>query len=63
MPKFNNDLKFAVPGGFIGVDTRVDLTLSRADRLVGRVWGWWANCLIFTLRKLVTIRLCLILLS
>lgn len=31
----HNDLKFAVPGGLIGVGTRVDPTLCRADRLVG----------------------------
>ncbi|KAF4555319.1 Eukaryotic translation initiation factor 2 subunit gamma-like protein [Elsinoe fawcettii] len=35
----NNDLKFAVPGGLIGVGTRVDPTLCRADRLVGFVLG------------------------
>jgi len=34
-----NDLKFAVPGGLIGVGTRVDPTLCRADRLVGFVLG------------------------
>lgn len=31
--KEHNDLKFAVPGGLIGVGTRVDPTLCRADRL------------------------------
>lgn len=35
----NNDLKFAVPGGLIGVGTCVDPTLCRADRLVGQVLG------------------------
>lgn len=35
----NNDLKFAVPGGLIGVGTLVDPTLFRADRLVGQVLG------------------------
>ncbi|KAK5076145.1 eukaryotic translation initiation factor 2 subunit gamma [Lithohypha guttulata] len=35
----HNDLKFAVPGGLIGVGTRVDPTLCRADRLVGQVLG------------------------
>lgn len=35
----HNDLKFAVPGGLIGVGTRVDPTLCRADRLVGFVLG------------------------
>eukprot|EP00922_Rhytidocystis_sp_ex-Travisia-forbesii_P061900 GHVS01091668.1.p1 GENE.GHVS01091668.1~~GHVS01091668.1.p1 ORF type:complete len:361 (+),score=37.76 GHVS01091668.1:472-1554(+) len=34
-----NDLDFAVPGGLIGVGTRVDPTLTRADRLVGQVLG------------------------
>jgi translation initiation factor 2 subunit 3 len=32
-----NPLKFAVPGGLIGVGTSVDPTLTRADRLVGQV--------------------------
>lgn len=35
----NNNLKFAVPGGLIGLGTRVDPTLCRADRLVGFVLG------------------------
>ncbi|KAJ3011632.1 hypothetical protein HKX48_006724, partial [Thoreauomyces humboldtii] len=34
-----NNLKFAVPGGLIGVGTRIDPTLCRADRLVGQVLG------------------------
>jgi len=34
-----NDLEYAVPGGLIGVGTKVDPTLSRADRLVGQVLG------------------------
>jgi translation initiation factor 2 subunit 3 len=34
-----NDLQFAVPGGLIGVGTKVDPTLCRADRLVGQVLG------------------------
>ncbi|KAJ3000693.1 hypothetical protein HDV02_004378 [Globomyces sp. JEL0801] len=34
-----NDLKFAVPGGLIGVGTRIDPTLCRSDRLVGQVLG------------------------
>eukprot|EP01116_Phalansterium_solitarium_P005003 TRINITY_DN1625_c0_g6_i1.p1 TRINITY_DN1625_c0_g6~~TRINITY_DN1625_c0_g6_i1.p1 ORF type:complete len:470 (-),score=159.75 TRINITY_DN1625_c0_g6_i1:408-1817(-) len=34
-----NDLKFAAPGGLIGVGTRIDPTLCRADRLVGQVLG------------------------
>jgi translation initiation factor 2 subunit 3 len=32
-----NDLKYAVPGGLIGVGTKMDPTLCRADRLVGQV--------------------------
>mgnify|MGYP003886162415 CR=1 FL=1 len=35
----NNDLKYAVPGGLIGVGTKIDPTLTRADRLVGQVLG------------------------
>ncbi|KAI8912437.1 elongation factor Tu GTP binding domain-containing protein [Gorgonomyces haynaldii] len=34
-----NDLKFAVPGGLIGVGTCVDPTVCRSDRLVGQVLG------------------------
>jgi translation initiation factor 2 subunit 3 len=33
----HNDLKFAVPGGLIGVGTKIDPTMCRADRLVGHV--------------------------
>lgn len=39
----HNDLKFAVPGGLIGVGTRIDPTLCRADRLVGHVLGLRGN--------------------
>lgn len=39
----HNDLKFAVPGGLIGVGTKVDPTLCRADRLVGQVVGSRGN--------------------
>jgi translation initiation factor 2 subunit 3 len=35
----NNDLKYAVPGGLIGVGTKIDPCLTRADRLVGQVLG------------------------
>jgi translation initiation factor 2 subunit 3 len=35
----SNRLEFAVPGGLIGVGTRIDPTLTRADRLVGQVLG------------------------
>jgi len=34
-----NDLQFAVPGGLIGVGTKIDPTLTRGDRLVGHVLG------------------------
>lgn len=34
-----NKLEFAVPGGLIGVGTKIDPTLCRADRLVGQVLG------------------------
>ncbi|KAH7086670.1 P-loop containing nucleoside triphosphate hydrolase protein [Auriculariales sp. MPI-PUGE-AT-0066] len=34
-----NQLEYAVPGGLIGVGTRMDPTLCRADRLVGNVMG------------------------
>lgn len=32
-----NELQYAVPGGLIGVGTRIEPTLCRADRLVGQV--------------------------
>lgn len=35
----HNTLKFAGPGGLIGVGTSIDPTLTRADRLVGQVLG------------------------
>jgi len=34
-----NNLKYAVPGGLIGVGTKIDPMLTRADRLVGQVLG------------------------
>ncbi|KAH8916269.1 hypothetical protein BT69DRAFT_1270601 [Atractiella rhizophila] len=34
-----NEMKFAVPGGLIGVGTRMDPQLTRSDRLVGQVMG------------------------
>jgi len=34
-----NQLQFAVPGGLIGVGTRMDPSLTRGDRLVGQVLG------------------------
>eukprot|EP01133_Synstelium_polycarpum_P003779 gene3779-4358_t len=35
----DNDLQYAVPGGLIGVGTKIDPSLCRADRLVGQVLG------------------------
>merc|ERR1719427_1884951 len=35
----SNDLQYAVPGGLIGVGTKIDPTVSRADRLLGHVLG------------------------
>eukprot|EP00928_Gymnodinium_smaydae_P059184 TRINITY_DN4242_c1_g1_i1.p1 TRINITY_DN4242_c1_g1~~TRINITY_DN4242_c1_g1_i1.p1 ORF type:complete len:486 (-),score=127.43 TRINITY_DN4242_c1_g1_i1:131-1522(-) len=35
----HNSLQFAVPGGLIGVGTKIDPTLTRGDRLVGHVLG------------------------
>lgn len=34
-----NDLQYAAPGGLIGVGTKIDPTLCRADRMVGQVLG------------------------
>merc|ERR1719150_204068 len=34
-----NDLQFAVPGGLIGVGTKIDPYLTRGDRLVGHLLG------------------------
>ncbi|CAH0399826.1 unnamed protein product [Chilo suppressalis] len=34
-----NELQYAVPGGLIGVGTKIEPTLCRADRLVGQVLG------------------------
>merc|ERR1712045_734889 len=35
----HNDLQYAVPGGLIGVGTKIDPTLCRADRMVGHMLG------------------------
>lgn len=35
-----NDLMFAVPGGLIGVGTKIDPMLCRADKMVGHVLGY-----------------------
>merc|ERR1719310_1692680 len=35
----NNLLNYAVPGGLIGVGTKIDPTLTRGDRLIGHVLG------------------------
>merc|ERR1712228_1053120 len=34
-----NSLQFAVPGGLIGVGTKIDPTPTRADRIIGHVLG------------------------
>merc|ERR1712110_1300425 len=34
-----NDLMYAVPGGLIGMGTKIDPTLCRADRMVGQILG------------------------
>ena len=34
-----NDLQYAVPGGLVGVGTKIDPTLCRGDRMVGHVLG------------------------
>eukprot|EP00398_MALV-I-01_sp_L67-1_P000586 gene586-82_t len=34
-----NDIQYAVPGGLIGVATKIDPTITRADRMVGQVLG------------------------
>jgi len=34
-----NDLEFAIPGGLLGVGTKIDPSLTRADRMVGQVLG------------------------
>lgn len=34
-----NQLEYAVPGGLIGVGTKIDPTLCRGDRLVGHILG------------------------
>jgi translation initiation factor 2 subunit 3 len=39
----HNDLQYAVPGGLIGVGTKIDPTLTSADRLVGQVLGLKGN--------------------
>merc|ERR1719402_1665328 len=35
----HNDLQYATPGGLIGVGTKIDPTLCRADRMVGQILG------------------------
>lgn len=34
-----NQLQYAIPGGLVGVGTKIDPTLTRTDRLVGNVLG------------------------
>lgn len=36
-----NELQYAVPGGLIGVGTKIEPTLCRADRLVGQVCNYF----------------------
>ncbi|PRT54123.1 Eukaryotic translation initiation factor 2 subunit gamma [Wickerhamiella sorbophila] len=61
----DNDLKFAVPGGLIGVGSKIDPTLCRADRLVGHVLGYVGKlpevyieleCNYFLLRRLLGVK-------
>lgn len=49
-----NDLPYAVPGGLIGVGTKIDPTLCRADRLVGQVLGAVGHLLPFMRRLRLT---------
>lgn len=35
----NNELQYAIPGGLIGVGTKIDPTLCRSDRMIGQVLG------------------------
>ncbi len=55
-----NDLKFAVPGGLIGVGTRIDPTLCRADRLLGFVLGLLASSLPSTPNSKSTTSCCVV---
>lgn len=61
-----NDLQYAVPGGLIGVGTKIDPMLTRGDRMVGHVLGAVGtlpdiyveieiNC--FLLRRLLGVRM------
>jgi translation initiation factor 2 subunit 3 len=34
-----NNLKYAIPGGLIGVGTNIEPTLTRSDRLIGQILG------------------------
>jgi translation initiation factor 2 gamma subunit (eIF-2gamma) len=52
----HNDLKFAVPGGLIGVGTKIDPTLTRADRLVGQVTIFLSSTPFFLARFLTRSR-------
>ncbi|GAA6016439.1 hypothetical protein JCM10207_003862 [Rhodosporidiobolus poonsookiae] len=60
-----NELKFAVPGGLIGVGTLIDPQLTRGDRLVGQVLGTKGTlpaifqeieCNFFLLRRLLGVK-------
>ena len=61
-----NSLQFAVPGGLIGVGTKIDPTLCRADRMVGQVLGTPGNLpkiyteleiQVFLLKRLLGVRM------
>ncbi|KAJ7325880.1 translation protein [Mycena albidolilacea] len=53
----NNQLQFAVPGGLIGVGTRIDPMLCRADCLVGQILGAVElEISLFLLRRLLGVK-------
>lgn len=47
-----NELQYAVPGGLIGVGTKIEPTLCRADRLVGQVCIY--ECFLVCIIKLMS---------
>ncbi|KAG2340174.1 P-loop containing nucleoside triphosphate hydrolase protein [Suillus weaverae] len=51
----NNHLQFVVPGGLIGVGTKIDSTLCRADRLLPKVYTE-LEINLFLLRRLLGVR-------
>lgn len=46
-----NELQYAVPGGLIGVGTKIEPTLCRADRLVGQVRSCSTSFIKFSQKK------------